>query len=68
MDFFKSEKFEEAYEDKAYPVEVQLSKNIYFKTAVGNVGQKLSLFIEECYATPTMDPKHELQYTLIGNG
>uniref|UniRef100_S4RBN1 ZP domain-containing protein n=1 Tax=Petromyzon marinus TaxID=7757 RepID=S4RBN1_PETMA len=67
IDIFTTDAFALAYRRNDFPVHYNESQEIYLQLAV-NSTLSIALFAENCYATPSGDPRDPIRYDLLKDG
>ncbi|XP_061434629.1 IgGFc-binding protein-like [Lethenteron reissneri] len=67
IDIFTTDAFALAYRKNDFPVHYYESQEIYLQLAV-NSTLSIALFAENCYATPSGDPRDPIRYDLLKDG
>jgi len=66
MDMFKDPKYDIVVNQ--YPVTVHSGQRMYFQVNVKSRDRSLLTFLEECWVTPTPDPRDQTTHILIKQG
>ena len=66
MEMFQTDKYVKPY--TKYPVRVNLNERIYLQIRTAVNYNNLVLFLENCHATLSSNPKDKYNYTVIRNG
>lgn len=66
MDMFKDPKYDIVVSQ--YPINVHPGQTMYFQVNVKSPDRSLVAFLEECWVTPTTNPRDQIRYTIIEHG
>ena len=66
MDMYEDPKYNVAINQ--YPVNVIPGQMMYFRVDVNSGDTKLLAFLEECWVTPTANPRDQTRYVIIERG
>ena len=66
MDMYEDPKYNVAINQ--YPVNVIPGQMMYFRVDVKSGDTKLLAFLEECWVTPTANPRDQTRYVIIERG
>ncbi|CAN0170066.1 unnamed protein product [Lampetra fluviatilis] len=67
IELYHSQHFALPYKKSDYPMHLQENENIFVQLAVKS-NLSVTLFTENCYATPNGDPQNPIRYDLVKNG
>ena len=67
LDMCKDNTCSTTYQPEDFPVDVKVGDQVYIRASVDTVNG-LDLLAEDCYATPSSDPKDSINYPLIDDG
>ena len=66
MDMFEDPKYDIVVSQ--YPINVRPDQTMYFQVNVKSRDRRLVAFLEECWVTPTTNPRDQTRYTIIERG
>ena len=66
MDMFKDPKYDVVVNQ--YPVTLHSGQRMYFQVNVKSRDRSLLSFLEECWVTPTPEPRDQTRHVLIKQG
>ncbi|XP_075913412.1 IgGFc-binding protein-like [Petromyzon marinus] len=67
IELYHSERFALPYKKSDYPVHFKENQNVFVQLAVKS-NLSVTLFTENCFATPSGDPQDPIRYDLVKNG
>ena len=66
MDLFEDSKYDVVVSQ--YPFNVHPGQRMYFKVDVKSNDRDLVAFLDECWVTPSTNPRDQTRYTIIEKG
>ena len=66
MDFYEDSKYDVVVSQ--YPLNVHFGQTIFLKVDVKSNDRELVVFLDECWATPSTNPRDQTRYTIIEKG
>ncbi|XP_032218332.1 uncharacterized protein LOC116601533 isoform X2 [Nematostella vectensis] len=68
MELFREQSFTNAYATADFPLRVTVNNRLFVQVSIDSPDKRLNVRADRCYATPTQNPNHMIQYDIIREG
>lgn len=68
MSLYRDESYSTSFGIVDFPLRVTVNRPLFVQVTIDSPDKRLTVMAERCYATPTQDPRHVMQYDIITAG
>lgn len=68
MTLYRDESYSVSFGIGDFPLRVTVNRPLFVQVKIDSPDSRLRVMADRCYATPTQDPRHPMQYDIINDG